>query len=276
MPVQPMLAESIDKPTALKRLDDDLWALQQKIDGDRLAVKIENGKVQYYNRQGIPYVRRSRMLKPMTEEFTRGNAFEGKWIFDGEFVGNLYFTFDLIHASCDGNVMVDIDMPFRQRYEMLTRVMKLWQPKKTVLAPTAFTAEEKTATYDRLYSTDREGVIFRNMESRYLFGVRSPGVQKYKFFETADCIIQSIKPDGKSSVELAMLDGGDIVPVGKCLMSGANLRTAKVGDVMEVSYLYFGANNRLYQPSFVRFRTDKSLDECTIDSLKHVNKEVLV
>ena len=49
----------------------------------------------------------------------------------------------------------------------------------------------------------------------------------------------------------------------------------KVGDVLEVRYLYTGANGRLYQPTILRKRDDKAMQECLTSQLKHVNKEVL-
>ena len=47
------------------------------------------------------------------------------------------------------------------------------------------------------------------------------------------------------------------------------------GDVLEVKYLYVGANGRLYQTRIVRKRDDKPAQECTDAQLVHVNKTVM-
>jgi len=44
-----------------------------------------------------------------------------------------------------------------------------------------------------------------------------------------------------------------------------------------VKYLYIGADGRLYQPRFMRRRSDKAADECVWSQIEGhgVNKEVL-
>jgi hypothetical protein len=42
--------------------------------------------------------------------------------------------------------------------------------------------------------------------------------------------------------------------------------------VVSIKYLYCGAGMRLFQPSFLRLRTDKRPADCVVSQLKHVNK----
>lgn len=82
--------------------------------------------------------------------------------------------------------------------------------------------------------------------------------------------------DGKQNLRLAVYRDGKKVDVGDCTARAGDGLAIKKGDVVEVRYLYVGANGRLYQPTFPKIRDDKAPHECTWDQLVHVQKGVLV
>ena len=105
---------------------------------------------------------------------------------------------------------------------------------------------------------------------------------KWKFVKTVDCIVGEISIDGKQNVEVRLLDPStsEIIEIGTVGMTPGNLAKVKTGDVIEVKYLYVEnpRKPRLYQPSFVKFRDDKSPQQCWMDQITDVgftNKSVI-
>lgn len=120
-----------------------------------------------------------------------------------------------------------------------------------------------------------EGVILKRADSRYDRGNRSPNWLKAKFVVTAEVVVLAVRDDGKESASLGMVSGSKVIEVGRCSLIGKP--NVIPGDVVEVRYLYAlnPARPRLYQPTLLRVRTDKSVEECTLDQLRFTNKTVM-
>src|SRR3954467_14624237 len=92
--LKPMLAESIDPAKLVTYCNDDAWFAEQKVDGHRLLVVVENGRVGFLNRSGEPKV--SGVTPGMQRQFER---LTGTWVFDGEIVDSKLWLFDLPIAA---------------------------------------------------------------------------------------------------------------------------------------------------------------------------------
>lgn len=270
----PMLADSID-PTNLDRLvQDPEFVMEQKLDGHRVILRIQDGLSPLaVTRNGNPYTKG--LPKDLFDGFP-----EGRWVLDGEWIAphsggdGIYWVFDML----DANGLISDRMPLLQRRCILETFMAAMNNPKIRLVPQAKTSEEKRALVDRCRWMGAEGVMAKHRKGLYRPGARSKDMWKAKFVETADVVVLALRDDGKDSVRLGAYDanGLDVIDVGRASLIGKEKKGEfKVGDVLEVRYLYMGAGNRLFQPTILKKRTDKRAEECSIKQFKHVSKTVL-
>lgn len=264
----PMLAQSLQPSQFDKYIADKIWVAEQKLDGERLLITVDNGIVSATNRNGEPKT----VDRIIAEPF---KVLTGKWCFDGELLGGKFYVFDMPYAVD----LVGPNDPWDQRRTGLETVFQVsWENEDRLqLVAVHRTAEEKQAIFDWCMSQGAEGIMFKDVNGRYTPGKRGPGFQKAKFTDTADCVIMEISPDGKSSCVVGLFREGDDLPteVGSVKMTEKNLAAVSLGDVIEVKYLYFTKDERLYQARFQRFRHDKSPFDCLLDgNLRRVNKTV--
>jgi ATP-dependent DNA ligase len=257
-----MLAESIDMNALPKYLNNPNFVFEQKLDGHRLILSYTDPDYPpaTITRGGTPYSRR--LPKALTS-----------WrpsmplVLDGELVGDTYWVFDILRFG--GTDLVHHSLHDRRVFlEQLFTTKNL--PFK--LVPQAKTKTQKALLASTALAKHYEGIMVKDVHLKY-FGGRSKAFLKAKFVTTADVIVTEVRDDGKESCALgAYNDKGEIV-VGRTSLIGKC--DVKVGDVVEVRYLYLGANSRLYQPTLLKKRTDKKPQECTFDQFKMVNKNVL-
>lgn len=270
--MRPQLADKLEPCTAAKLLpymDNDDWWFEQKIDGERLLVVADRGRLTGLNRKGEV----TSLSADIVEAFAPIASGNGCWVFDGEYLDGVFYVFDLPEAL----KQIDKTTPLENRRAGLEGTFEaVFEGNPTVvLLPIAETVEDKLDLVRWVTMNDAEGLMIKQRHSAYVEGpARSPYTLKYKLVETCDVWIKELWREGKRSVAVCVYDNGVERDIGSVTMTEARLAQAKVGDVMEVKYLYVGAGGRLYQPRFVRFRTDKSPDECTADQLKIGRKVV--
>lgn len=269
----PQLAKSAETTSLERFIDDDSWVMEQKLDGHRVLLMSPGQDMPptAITRNGSIY---SRRLPKAIQDFRFPS---GDWVLDGELVDGTFWAFDLPMSPIiqrSAPTVFSLSMR-RQGLEALLDGIK--HPFK--LVPQARTREEKIALAQKAIVQNLEGLMLKKVDSPYRSGGRTPEWLKLKFVSTADCIVLAVRDDGKDSVRLGMCVDGDLTrgrDVGRASLIGKEKRgKIEVGDVLEVRYLYVGAGGRLYQPTILRKRDDKRPDECTIDQMKHVCKDVL-
>jgi len=270
MSFNPQLADNIDTEQLPKYLTNPAWWFEQKLDGIRLAVRIENLDVQVWGRNG------TLVTKPEAQIARRAfQKFPGTWTFDGEFVDGKFWVFDMPHALD----VVSPDMPYEQRRDKLDKFEGVLVSHSDLIRvlPTYRTADEKFTIAQACIADNCEGLILKRKDAPYLEGKRSPYMLKAKFWESADVIVTEVAREGKRSIAIAVYSDDSLVDIGSCTVTDRMLRTLNPGDVVEVKYLYAAdpQRPRIYQPSFLRIRDDKSPEECTIDQIKYTSKRVL-
>lgn len=244
---------------------DGNFAFEQKLDGERLAVIVNDGQVSGVNRRGI-----ATPLHPAIIKALDGTG--GHWIIDGEWIDQTFWMFDLPTAP-----NVEPRTPYSLRRESLDAIAPVLteRTKRIQLVPSHRTPEAKVALMRWVVEHHAEGIMVKDLRATYI-GRRSNAMLKAKLIETVDCVVGEIGREGKHSIAVELLDEeGVSVDVGSVKVTGELLATLKPGDVIEVIYLYCTQERRLYQPRFGRVRTDKLATECTIDQLKFTDKSVL-
>lgn len=264
--MKPMLAEVLDPGDLDRVLTDDNWWAQQKLDGDRVLFSVEDGVATALNRQGE--IRRNLVPRVLFGQFAR---LPGTWVFDGELMDDgTYWLFDLPKA----NVHIAPTDPYRFRLVVLERFFAGWQPDECVrLLPTARSTEAKARLIEETMARNGEGVIFKDSAAPYRAGKRSTTMRKVKFTKTVDCVVTDVGREGRANCHVALFEGGQLVEVGSVATAGKPV--PHVGDVLEVRYLYASGDRRLYQPVYLKVRTDKAPSECTIDQLVYTDRTVV-
>jgi ATP-dependent DNA ligase len=271
-----MLADSTESPQSY--IDNESYWCSPKLDGMRLLVSTHTGRVRLYNRNGDQFNQTvaPRVMQDLLE-LPAGLVIDGELMKDGT-----YHIFDLLKSPNKDWTRE----PFHRRNLVLEQIHQAWRPKWCSIVPVVKTTFGKQNMYDRIVKEGGEGVMFKMVDGIYEPGERSPAWVKAKLWHEADCIVAAVSPTGKSSVSLAMVHDGEwngkvlgvlttgakVVDVGRCKVKERMLPVLQPGHVISVKYQYLGEGNRLYSPSMLSMRTDKTSMDCTTDQLVGVNR----
>jgi bifunctional non-homologous end joining protein LigD len=269
--IYPQLAKSCEVTTLEHFINDDKWVMEQKLDGHRLFLMSPGANMPpaTMTRNGMPYSKRIPQ-EVLDFRFPEHDA-AGEWVLDGELVGGTFWVFDLPRWPGDTNSNLAL---FQRRAALETLLGTMKAPFRIV--PQAKTKDQKITLAHTALKHGYEGLLLKRADSTYRSAGRTDEWLKLKFVDTADVVVTGVRVDGKESVDYAVWENGDLKPIGRASLIGKEKNgTIAVGDVIEVRYLYVGADGRLYQPTILRKRNDKLPIECTGDQLRHVNKDVL-
>lgn len=265
---KPQLADRIRFDGLLKLVDDEDWSFEQKLDGERLMVACVDGQVVAFNRNGD--------AKPMPKflvDWATELDWDGEWLLDGEYIDNQFWVFDMPLAPVEGYE----EQPYSIRRQMLEGIADTFVSDRFKVLPYCVDPISKRKLMREVVDINAEGIMAKHLNAHeYLYGQRVPWMLKAKLWASAECVVSVVSPGGKCSVELQVYHQGKPLNVGSCKVTDRVLATIQVGDVIECKYLYTTKSHKLYQPSFLRVRTDKPASECTLSQLKPVNKQILV
>lgn len=265
---KPALAHSVEFTDLEPYVFSDDWTFEQKIDGVRLALIVKDGRVRGVNRSGV--------ATPVSVGVIRALAtLEGEWILDGEWIADMFWIFDLPVSP-----MLDANAPHHQRRAALdVLALALGKQPQIKVLPSHRTPTEKVALMRHVAENHKEGIMLKDGRCSYpTNGRRSNAMLKAKLVKTADCIISEVGREGKHSAAVSLYAGfqtGDLVDVGSVKLTDEQMRTMRIGTVVEVAYLYCTEDLRLYQPRLRCVRTDKAPHECLLDQLQFTDKSVL-
>lgn len=262
--MKPMLAKPMGVVRLSECLIDPQWFVQQKLDGDRLLIHANDGAVSALNRNGE--LRRNSVPRKVLDQF---RGLPGEWFFDGELLDE-FWVFDMPVAG--GVVSPDHSLEFR--LDMLATTFQHLDPDRrwVRLLPTARVGSDKAKLVDSIVHQGAEGLVFKHRQGLYRSGCRTEQMLKFKLWNTADVVVSGVRLDGHNNCEYSLWDGEQWVVVGSCSLEGKP--GVRIGDVVEVKYLYASEDSKLYQPSLMRVRDDKPAQQCTIDQLAFTNRSV--
>lgn len=259
----------------LKRfVTDDEWWLQQKLDGIRAQLVFEPGKAPWF-RNGTGGQLASDTARPVADKILRLTptppAEAQGYTIDGEIIDGAFWIFDLVED--DGE-----RAPLWQRLNVLNSwhegVGDYGLAGLIKLLPTARLMDEKHALAEAVHGQGGEGWIAKRIDGGYNWGSRVEHSLKLKITHTIDTVVIGRNRKREQNMVLGVYKEHVLTEVG-CASAIGKPDTA-LGDVVEVKYLYAGANGRLVQPTVLRLRTDKPAAECTIDQLRFADKTVVV
>jgi len=256
--VVPQLLNPITEEQGERLLADPAWLCQEKLDGCRVLIKRVGEDIIGINRRGL--------VIPLPQAVVGCALSIGpqQWIMDGECIGDVFHAFDLLERAC-----TDLrSRPYKKRPTLLYS-MSLAGPDLPIrFIRTATKTAEKKAMFAELKRQNREGVVFKKIDSPYTPGRPASGGDqvKHKFYSTASCIVAG-NNGGRRSVRLELISGDQRVGVGNVTIP-PNQDIPAAGQIAEVRYLYAFGGGCLYQPVFLGVRDDIDADACTTQQLK--------
>ena len=256
-------------------LDDARHLAQQKLDGGRVLCHIVEGEVLPTNRSGQKTTMGGGVLKGLIH-LPEGTVVDGEVMrLDGE---EVYWLFDVLEfAGRDVS-----GEPYQQRFERLTDEIEPGLSEPVRVLETAWTPKQKRALYERLMASGAEGIVFKRKDAPWSAGRPSSGGAqlKCKFVASADVLLVE---NAGNAYRMQVYEKGKLRDVGN-VFSGTTNESRSALDaalakgkrvVAEVRYLYATDSLNLFQPVFVRARTDKAEKDCVVDQLKQTNRDVV-
>ena len=233
-------------------IDSDHWCAQEKYDGvNRLLIKTGN-EIVGANRKGLSVA----IPKEVEEEMrTLPDC-----VLSGEAIGDKVMCFDIIPENKE---------EYRHRYSVLEGLL----PTEHIrLVDTSWTTQQKRRLLLTLKNDNKEGIVFKRIDSVYHPGRPNSGgdMLKFKFKATASVIVEGVNK-GKRSVSMVMYDVGP-VRVGNVTIY-PNYTIPEEGSIIEVEYLYAFKGGSLFQPVYLGPRTDLDYSDCNIKQLKYKKEE---
>jgi bifunctional non-homologous end joining protein LigD len=248
-PVEP---DEVNRLLASRR-----YCLQEKHDGRRLMVRKQGDTITGINRRGLVVA-----IPDPIREAVEHIPFDV--LIDGEAVGDKLQAFDLLEVK--GTCLR------KRRYiDRFSSLIMVIPPGFDALrwVSTSVDPDDKIEICEELRATNREGVVFKDMDAPYSPGrPNSGGPQlKFKFVESASFVVTGINT--KRSVTLGLYDGDKLVPAGNVTIP-PNHAIPQMGNVADVKYLYcFKESVSIYQPVYLGVRTDIPASECVVEQLKY-------
>ena len=251
------LLNPVEKEELSRLLTGRTHCLQEKHDGRRLMVRKQGDEITGINRRGL-VVAIPDPIRHAIEEI----PFDV--LIDGEAVGETLHAFDLLEVK--GNCLRQ-----RRYLDRHAGLLMIIPPNLPALrwVSTSIDPNDKVEIYEELRATNREGVVFKEVDAPYSAGrPNSGGTQlKYKFVESASFIVTA--RNDKRSVSLGLFDGNELVSAGNVTIPPNHEIPAK-GEVVECQYLYcFRESGSIYQPVYLGKRCDIPAAECSTDQLKY-------
>ncbi len=253
--IAPQLLNDTEEDTLEALFKDDSWVMQEKHDGHRQMLKMTALEVTGINKKGL-----SILIPENLESLIK--SVKKDIVVDGELIGEKYYIFDVLEY--DGKNLKDL--PYKERYAVLSSIKEL---AKNV-TPAAFNEKDKRALFEKIKTAELEGVVFKKKDSKYIAGRPASGGSqlKYKFWASATVVVESQHTSKRSVAVMAYDDNKKAVKLGSVTIP-ANQEIPKVGDLVEVVYLYCFEGGKLYQSKYKGKRIDQALEDCTTKQLKY-------
>lgn len=254
------LLNPIEEKDFDKCVKGDEWMLEEKFDGERLAMRLKDGVVEGINRSGI------RVAVPKHFEQALLASGATSCLIDGEGLGDRYAAFDIMEL--DGGDLRGLGA--KSRKAILDKLVAKLPEESFIRVETAFTEADKQALHDLVKAREGEGVVAKRVDSIYEPGRPNSGGNqlKRKFLESATVQVLGHHKT-KRSVSVGTCDAsGKVVDRGSVTIP-TNHQIPGVGSIVEVIYMNVaGLGGALYQPIYKGPRTDVGLEACGCSQLK--------
>jgi len=268
------LLNAIEEDEVVRLLSDDRVVAQQKLDGNRVLVHV-GAETFATNRTGQITSVHASVLEGASH-LPHGTVLDGE-IVGTDAAGPVYWVFDVLSIG-DEDVR---SLGYLARWERLDQDLEPGFAGPLRVLACAHGTRSKKALLQKLRAANAEGIVFKDGAAAYAPGRPSSGGTqlKHKFVKSADVILTE---NAGNAYRMAVYDGKTLREVGKVFSGTTNTSRRDIDDrlaagdrlVAEVRYLYATDDHQLFQPVFVRLRTDKRPLACTLSQLRKTSRDV--
>lgn len=255
----PQLLNVFRDETMLENLlNDDEHIMQEKHDGERRPVRVENSEITAMNKEGV--------VSALPQNVADDALLFGADIhMDGEAMGDRYVVFDLLHWQGESLR----DKPYEARFAQLRALCAEQRFSGIEVTNWADTPETKRALFEQLKNHNAEGVVFKRKNAPYSPSRPASGgsQHKYKFEEVCSVHVSARNNKRSVAVECWHNDNDTPIALGDITIP-ANHDIPNVGDIVNVRYLYKYENGSLFQTTYLGTRTDQTTPD-RLHQFKH-------
>lgn len=260
MDIKAELLVEVTEREAQRYINDDGYGVEEKHNGERKIVYRTASGIRTTNRDAEPSTRflpahvvNALLAMPLPN-----------YIIDIEYENGVVVILDVLNLG-------GLDFS-KQRYDLRKNAAKMsfeGRSKLVKVTETITGPRAKAAFIAAKKAEKAEGVCFKKLDAPYKSG-KNGQHKKLKFWKSLDCVVMGPGHDGHNSVRVGVVDKqGRLKDI--CGVSLNGKVAVKIGDVLEIDYLYGTATFDVVQPNLVRVRDDKKAHQCTIDQIQ-VNK----
>jgi bifunctional non-homologous end joining protein LigD len=268
--IVPQLLNPLTEEEAQQLIEDPLYILQEKFDGERRLVRLDkaDGTVcaTGINRRGLAVALPVRVVEALVATL----ATQTPLALDGEMVGEQLVVFDVLEF--EGRNLREETL--QSRLASLNRVAEALSGAQAgtdvTVAETHWCTGPKRETYERLKSQGREGAVFKRLTATYTAGRPNSGgpQRKRKFTHSATVFVEKTNA-GKRSVAVGVLDvDGKTVALGSVKIP-TNHEIPEKGALVEVEYLYAFRGGSLFQAQYRGARKDLERSAASVQQLHY-------
>lgn len=232
---------------------DPTYAMERKRDGKHLLiVRTLDGGSNVFNKHGEPTSAPDKLIRSIPPGVT----------LDGELEGSHWFrVFDIL--SLPGLALYT--HPYSERAMLRAQLIKLISFHGAPLTSVeTYYGEAKETMLMNAVEQRWEGVVFKKLDAAYCEGRAGQHVA-LKFVKTCTVRVRAVEPT-RAKIEMYFADW----PGWRDVCDGVSLLgkpPVKVGDYLEVEYLYASHHDRLVQPVMKGIRDDANDSDCGTDQL---------
>jgi ATP-dependent DNA ligase len=267
------LLNGIDEDEAMAFLSDRRMIAQQKLDGNRVLVHVDEESFAT-NRAGQVATIHASIFEGLSQ-LPRGTVVDGEVV--GGADGPVYWLFDVLFVGTE-----DLRAHgYLARWDRLDGDIEPGVSGPVQVLECAHDPAAKRSLYERLRAARAEGIVFKDKDAPYKPGRPASGGAhfKHKFVKTADVVLTE---NVGNAYRMTVYDGKKVCQIGKVFSGTTNDSRQEIdrrlseGEklVAEVRYLYATADDQLFQPVFVRLRSDKKPTECFLSQLEKTSRDV--
>ena len=267
------LLNGIDEDEAMAFLSDRRMIAQQKLDGNRVLVHVDEESFAT-NRAGQVTTIHASIFEGLSQ-LPRGTVVDGEVV--GGADGPVYWLFDVLFVGTE-----DLRAHgYLARWDRLDGEIEPGVSGPVQVLECAHDPAAKRSLYERLRAARAEGIVFKDKDAPYKPGRPASGGAhfKHKFVKTADVVLTE---NVGNAYRMTVYDGKKVCQIGKVFSGTTNDSRQEIdrrlseGEklVAEVRYLYATADDQLFQPVFVRLRSDKKPSECFLSQLEKTSRDV--
>lgn len=238
---------------------NDGYGVEEKHNGERRTICKDASGIRNFNREGDP----GKALPAAVINALRNHPLP-QFVIDAEFEKGMVVVLDVLIIGDDNLTQTAYSERKKIAHKHFDNRSILIKVCKTITGARA----KAQFLVDKMEEA-AEGVAFKKLDAIFIPG-KNGQHKKLKFWKSLDCVVMAYSPKQHNSVEVGLY-----LPDGKlhriCGVSLNGKPNAKIGDVLEIDYLYGTRRLEVVQPNLVRVRDDKKPAQCTIDQIQ-INK----